>query len=160
MDQSNHVHLTFFFLYTEIRDEAFMGLHQNSPRGLWFNALIHSASLSAQSPATHEAYPLRRIVLLLVYPNTKYPWTFITMWGLKFLLSSLSLPFSSDGQTSHLSLPRPFLPACACYPSSLPLSQGLSPSLSSQRKKEDKKKLLQALPGSALWSGLGSPHRI
>lgn len=90
-----------------------MGLHQNSPLGLWFNALIRSATLRAVSSYTHEAHPLRRTVLLLVYPNTKYPWIFTIMQTPKFLLSSSPVPsFSSDGHTSHSSLPSKPLSTC------------------------------------------------
>lgn len=62
--------------------------------------MLSSTLLSSEQASiyAHEAHPLRRTVLFLVHPNTKYPQIFITMWALKFLSSS-HLPNSSNGHT-------------------------------------------------------------
>lgn len=116
-----------------------------------------SLQLHTQSPSSENSaflsLPQNQIFLNLHHNASSKIFLYFLLHLYPSFLAMVRLLF----QASHLSL---FYPACASCPSSLQQSQGLSPSLLSQREKEDKKKLLQALPGWDLWSGLSSPHKI
>lgn len=108
---------------------------------LWFNAAIHSATL--QSPATYtksifweqcfsQSTPTPEFLNLHHNASSK----FFLYYLLHLYPSSLEM-VKLLFWAFHLSL---FYPTCASCPSSLPLSQGLSPPLLSHGEKEDKKK--------------------
>lgn len=115
MAQHICAYLNLFLLYTELRAEACMVLPYTCPLGLTQCSHLLSYPLCGLQLMC-EAPPLRRTLLLLVHPSTKYPCIFLITPALEFIFILFHLyPSSLEMEkllieVSHLS---PFhLPVC------------------------------------------------
>lgn len=128
---------------------------------LWFNAAIHSAvlhglQLHTQSPSFKNSASLslpQHQILLNLYHNASFKiFLYVLHVHLYPPLAMVRLPFNLPIWTPFILPVRLALYLSHCFKGSC-LHFCL-------REQGRKKKLLQALPGWDLWSGLGSPHQI